>query len=78
MGERYEVGGRNIEIRCPVCGEWLPLLRTRKGKPYAVCEGCGAQLFVRYPMGIERIKRVVDIYPKADNIRYEDRNVEES
>ncbi len=44
-------------VPCPVCAEELEEKRTRKDKPYFVCEACGVQVFVRFRRGIELLAR---------------------
>lgn len=68
--ERFKVNGRDIELRCPVCGAWLPVLRSSKEKPYAVCNVCGVQTFIRYQAGIDRLKEAAE-HPDVENVRYE-------
>lgn len=43
---------------CPLCNRQLPVLSSKKNKPYATCEDCGVQVFVRYPRGIERLREI--------------------
>ncbi len=44
------------ELACPCCGEPMANRPTHAGKPHYVCEqGCGAQLFIRTALGIERL-----------------------
>ena len=45
---------------CPVCKEALEVRRTKKGKPYVVCNSCGIQLFVRVQAGIDAFNRLVE------------------
>ena len=44
---------------CPVCGEGLEVLQSKKGKPYVICNGCGVQMFVRTEPGIRRFEKLV-------------------
>ena len=43
---------------CPLCQAAIEVKTTKKGKPYAVCEDCGMQLFVRYSPGINRLTEI--------------------
>lgn len=43
------------EFPCPLCGEGLPILLSRRNKPYFTCNGCGVQTFVRGKPGISRL-----------------------
>jgi transcription elongation factor Elf1 len=47
------------KIKCPLCGKPLVVKKTRKKKPYAVCDDCGLQMFVRYEEGIDRLKEKI-------------------
>ena len=37
---------------CCLCGHKLDVRRTKKNKPYVICNGCGMQMFVRLSSGI--------------------------
>ena len=49
-----------FEFPCPFCGAGLPILPTKKNKPYCTCNSCGVQLFVRGKNGIRRLRKMVD------------------
>ena len=59
---------------CPLCGDGLAILATKRGKPYCVCNACGIQLFVRGKPGISRLLQMVKgeilIPGKADGADY--------
>jgi hypothetical protein len=40
------------EFPCPLCGAGLPILTSKRGKPYFICNLCGVQIFVRGKAGI--------------------------
>lgn len=44
------------ELPCVLCGEGLPILFSKRSKPYCVCNSCGIQLFFRGKPGIERLR----------------------
>lgn len=48
------------EFPCPLCGEGLPILPSKRKKPYFVCNECGVQVFVRGKAGISRLKRMAE------------------
>jgi DNA-directed RNA polymerase subunit RPC12/RpoP len=50
----------NKMFPCPVCAAPLPVKKTKKTKPYVVCDPCGIQLFVRGPLGIAVFDRLVE------------------
>jgi hypothetical protein len=43
------------EFPCPLCGEGLPILLSKRNKPYFTCNRCGVQTFVRGKTGISRL-----------------------
>lgn len=49
------------KLRCPICSAPLPVKKTRKGKPYVVCDDCGLQMFVRYEEGIQRLRAKIKL-----------------
>lgn len=46
------------EFPCPVCTAGLPLLVSKRGKPYCTCNDCGMQIFFRREKGISRLRRM--------------------
>ncbi len=44
---------------CPICGEGLAVLESKKKKPYVVCNACGVQMFVRTVPGIQKFEKLV-------------------
>jgi uncharacterized Zn finger protein len=51
-------GRVGLEFPCPLCGAGLPILRSKKDKPYCTCNSCGIQLFVRGKNGIKRLRKM--------------------
>jgi len=49
-----------LEFPCPLCGAGLPILRSKRNKPYCTCNSCGIQLFVRGKNGIKRLLKMVN------------------
>jgi ssDNA-binding Zn-finger/Zn-ribbon topoisomerase 1 len=45
---------------CPVCASPCDVRQTKKNKPYIICDGCGIQLFIRGPAGINAFNRLVE------------------
>lgn len=43
------------DFPCPLCGAGLPILNSKRNKPYCTCNDCGLQLFVRGKKGIARL-----------------------
>jgi hypothetical protein len=46
------------ELPCPLCGAGLPILISKRNKPYCTCNSCGIQLFVRGKVGISRLRKL--------------------
>jgi DNA-directed RNA polymerase subunit RPC12/RpoP len=46
------------ELPCILCGEGLPILFTKRNKPYCVCNNCGIQVFFRGKPGIVRLRNM--------------------
>lgn len=44
-----------LEFPCPLCGALVPILKSKRGKPYCTCNSCGVQIFVRGKVGITRL-----------------------
>jgi DNA-directed RNA polymerase subunit RPC12/RpoP len=45
---------------CPICGTGLDVRLSKKDKPYVVCNPCGMQLFVRLPLGVQRMNELAE------------------
>ena len=54
------------KIRCFLCGKPVPVKKTRKEKPYIVCDDCGLQMFLRYEKGIKALREKVYNQCKGD------------
>jgi hypothetical protein len=48
------------EFPCPLCGAGLPILASKRGKPYCICNVCGVQIFVRGKAGIARLNEMAN------------------
>jgi transcription elongation factor Elf1 len=55
----FELNGRKM-FPCPVCAQLREVKLTKKKKPYITCDPCGIQLFVRGPLGIAALSRLLD------------------
>ena len=45
---------------CPICKDPLDVRKSKKGKPYVVCDCCGVQMFVRNRVGIGAFNQLVE------------------
>jgi len=48
------------EFPCPLCGAGLPILASKRKKPYFICNFCGVQIFVRGKAGIARLREMAN------------------
>ena len=51
-------------IPCLLCGRSLQQRRSKKGKPYFVCNPCGVQLFIRCKLGMEKLEELKKAIPE--------------
>jgi DNA-directed RNA polymerase subunit RPC12/RpoP len=49
------------EFPCPFCGAGLPILASKRQKPYCTCNDCGVQIFVRGKAGLLRLREMARI-----------------
>ena len=74
MKRAAEAGNAHL-FPCCVCGEGLEVRKTKKGKPYVICNPCGMQMFVRVESGIQRFERLVadagrnDIWDRLEDLQ---------
>jgi hypothetical protein len=57
-GTQGILGGK--EFPCPLCGSGLPILTSKRRKPYFTCNFCGVQIFVRGKAGIARLNEMAN------------------
>jgi len=48
------------EFPCVLCGAGLPILMSKRNKPYFTCNSCGVQIFVRGKAGISRLSKLAN------------------
>ena len=48
------------EFPCPLCGVGLPILPSKRKKPYFTCNACGVQVFVRGKTGISKLRQMAN------------------
>ena len=49
-----DIKGDALMFQCPVCERWLLVMKSKRDKPYVVCDDCGVQMFIRFNEGIKR------------------------
>lgn len=52
-------GSKVSYIPCFLCGDRLVIKRTKRDKPYFLCDPCGAQVFIRRKKGIRLLRMLV-------------------
>lgn len=55
-----EANVQGMEFPCPLCGAGLPLLTSKRQKPYCTCNECGLQIFFRGKKGISRLRSMAE------------------
>jgi predicted RNA-binding Zn-ribbon protein involved in translation (DUF1610 family) len=58
--KQFEGSLAGKEFPCPLCGTGLPILSSKRKKPYFTCNDCGLQMFVRGKRGISRLDRMAE------------------
>ena len=53
-------------VRCPLCNNWMPVLTTKKGKPFLYCGKCRYGFMVLAKSGIEALNKVVTEVSESD------------
>ena len=46
-------------VPCFLCGKQLDIRVDKNGKKYVICDGCGAQTFIRRQQGLENLAELV-------------------
>jgi len=44
---------------CPLCKASLEIKSSKHNLPYMVCNSCGVQMFVRYELGVKRLRDII-------------------
>ena len=45
-----------LAIKCPLCGHWMPALKTKKGRPFLYCGNCRFGFMIVARRGIENFE----------------------
>ena len=57
-------------LPCILCGMKLFTRIDKNDKPYFMCDPCGIQMFIRRPLGIERLRKLISqIEKNQDQLR---------
>lgn len=57
-----------LAIKCPLCGNWMPVLKTKKGRPFAYCGREKFSLMVVTKVGMEAVDKVAQEVSESDLI----------
>lgn len=57
-----------LALRCPICGNWMPAIKTKKGRPFLYCgrEKYGFMLATK--VGMETFNKVAQQISESDLI----------
>ena len=53
-------------VKCPLCGNWMPVLTTKRGKPFLYCGRCRYGFMVLAKPGIEALNKVAQQISESD------------
>ena len=56
-------------IPCFLCGNGLDVRKTKRGKPYFICDPCGLQAFVRREKGTSLLNKLLQSLNDANLLR---------
>ncbi len=45
-------------VKCPLCGNWMPVLTTKRGKPFLYCGHCRYGFMLLAKPGIEALNKI--------------------
>ena len=57
-----------LVLKCPLCGNWMPILTTKKGRPYAYCGKEKFGFMVVTKVGMEAVDRVAQEVSESELI----------
>ena len=55
-------------VKCSLCENWMPVLTTKKGKPFLYCGHCRYGFMVLAKSGIEALNKAVKQINESDLI----------
>ncbi|GAI01940.1 unnamed protein product [marine sediment metagenome] len=45
-------------VKCFLCGEWIPIRKSKLNRPYLVCRTCAMTIFVNSEKGVRSLKEL--------------------
>lgn len=69
-------------LRCPLCNNWMPVLTTKRNKPFLYCGNCRYGFMLLAKSGIEALNKVVKQVSESELIpetrkKYDEKKAEE-
>lgn len=53
-------------VKCPLCGNWMPVLTTKKGRPFLYCGKCRFGFMLLAKPAIEALEKVCKEINESD------------
>lgn len=47
-----------LAVKCPLCGNWMPAMKTKKGRPFLYCGKCRFGFMLVAKAGMENFEKV--------------------
>ncbi len=57
-----------LAIKCPLCGNWMPVTRTKKGRPFVYCGKERYGYMVVTKVGMEAVDRIAQEISESELI----------
>ena len=57
-----------LAIKCPLCGNWMPALKTKKGRPWLYCGKCRYGFMLMANVGIQNFEKAAQEINESDLI----------
>ena len=55
-----------LAIKCPLCGHWMPALKTKKGRPFLYCGNCRYGFMLVAKKGMDNLDKVAQEISESD------------
>ena len=57
-----------LAIKCSICGNWMPALKTKKGRPWLYCGKCRYGFMLMANVGIQNFEKAAQEINESDLI----------
>lgn len=47
-----------LAVKCPLCGNWMPAMKTKKGRPFLYCGNCRYGFMLVAKAGMQNFEKV--------------------